>query len=133
MVAIVLIGIMVDRPTLSFRTLTVAALVVLLRAPEAIVHPSFQVSFAATSRERLRSIAYGATEAARLPGLGANRRNNRPRPPLRQQSVIQTGVQGHEPAGASSSTTPGRPIRNAWRGKSGARFEGAPSYLRCSW
>ena len=48
MVAIVLIGIMVDRPTLTFRTLTVAALVVLLLAPEAIVHPSFQMSFAAT-------------------------------------------------------------------------------------
>src|SRR4029453_3164846 len=48
MVAIVLIGVMVDRPTLTFRTLTVAALVVLLLAPEAIVHPSFQMSFAAT-------------------------------------------------------------------------------------
>ena len=49
MVAIVLIGVMVDRPTLTFRTLTVAALVVLLLTPEAIVHPSFQMSFAATS------------------------------------------------------------------------------------
>ena len=48
MVAIVLIGVMVDRPTLTFRTLTVAALVVLLLTPEAIVHPSFQMSFAAT-------------------------------------------------------------------------------------
>src|SRR5438034_167781 len=48
MVAIVLIGVMVDRPTLTFRTLTVAALGVLLLAPEAIVHPSFQMSFAAT-------------------------------------------------------------------------------------
>jgi len=48
MVAIVLIGVMVDRPTLTFRTLTVAAFGVLLLAPEAIVHPSFQMSFAAT-------------------------------------------------------------------------------------
>jgi competence protein ComEC len=48
MVAIVLIGVMVDRPTLTFRTLTVAALGVLLLAPEAVVHPSFQMSFAAT-------------------------------------------------------------------------------------
>jgi competence protein ComEC len=48
MVGIVLIGVMVDRPTLTFRTLTVAALGVLLLAPEAIVHPSFQMSFAAT-------------------------------------------------------------------------------------
>jgi competence protein ComEC len=48
MIAIVLIGIMVDRPTLTFRTLTVTAFIVLLLAPEAIVHPSFQMSFAAT-------------------------------------------------------------------------------------
>jgi competence protein ComEC len=48
MIAIVLIGVMVDRPTLTFRTLTAAALGVLLLAPEAIVHPSFQMSFAAT-------------------------------------------------------------------------------------
>jgi competence protein ComEC len=48
MIAIVLIGVMVDRPTLTFRTLTVAALGVLLLAPEALVHPSFQMSFAAT-------------------------------------------------------------------------------------
>jgi competence protein ComEC len=48
MIAIVLIGVMADRPTLTFRTLTVAAFGVLLLAPEAIVHPSFQMSFAAT-------------------------------------------------------------------------------------
>ena len=48
MIAIVLIGVMVDRPTLTFRTITVAALAVLLLAPEAVVHPSFQMSFAAT-------------------------------------------------------------------------------------
>ena len=48
MIGIVLIGVMVDRPTLTLRTLTVAALGVLLFAPEAIVHPSFQMSFAAT-------------------------------------------------------------------------------------
>jgi competence protein ComEC len=39
---------MVDRPTLTLRTLTVAALLVLLLAPESVVHPSFQMSFAAT-------------------------------------------------------------------------------------
>ena len=48
MVAIVLIGVMVDRPALTLRTLAVAAILVLLLAPEAIVHPSFQMSFAAT-------------------------------------------------------------------------------------
>jgi competence protein ComEC len=48
MIAIVLIGVMLDRPILTMRTVTIAALLVLLFAPEAIVHPSFQMSFAAT-------------------------------------------------------------------------------------
>jgi competence protein ComEC len=48
MIAIVLIGVMFDRPALTLRTLTIAALAVLLLAPEAVVHPSFQMSFAAT-------------------------------------------------------------------------------------
>ena len=48
MIAIVLIGVMLDRPILTLRTVTIAAMVVLLFAPEAVVHPSFQMSFAAT-------------------------------------------------------------------------------------
>jgi competence protein ComEC len=44
----VLIGVMFDRPALTFRTLAVAAFVVLLLAPQAVIHPSFQMSFAAT-------------------------------------------------------------------------------------
>ena len=48
MIAVVLIGVLLDRPTLTMRTLTVAALLVLVLAPEAVVHPSFQMSFAAT-------------------------------------------------------------------------------------
>jgi competence protein ComEC len=48
MVAIVLVGVMFDRPALTLRTLTIAALLVLLLAPESVVHPSFQMSFAAT-------------------------------------------------------------------------------------
>jgi competence protein ComEC len=48
MIAIVLIGVMVDRPALTLRTLAVAAIAVMLLAPEAVVHPSFQMSFAAT-------------------------------------------------------------------------------------
>jgi len=48
MIGIVLIGVMTDRPALTFRTITVAALGVLLLAPEAVVQPSFQMSFAAT-------------------------------------------------------------------------------------
>jgi competence protein ComEC len=48
MTAVVLIAIMVDRRAVTFRTLAVAAMVVLVVAPEALVHPSFQMSFAAT-------------------------------------------------------------------------------------
>ncbi|MDI3471583.1 MAG: DNA internalization-related competence protein ComEC/Rec2 [Pseudolabrys sp.] len=48
MIAIVLVGVMFDRAALTFRTLTVAALAVMLLAPQAVVHPSFQMSFAAT-------------------------------------------------------------------------------------
>ncbi len=48
MTAVVLIAVMVDRRAVTFRTLAVAAMVVLAIAPEALVHPSFQMSFAAT-------------------------------------------------------------------------------------
>jgi len=52
MIAIVLIAVMLDRPVLTLRTMTIAALLVLLFAPEAVVHPSFQMSFAATYRNQ---------------------------------------------------------------------------------
>lgn len=43
MTAVVLIAVMVDRRAITFRTLAVAALIVLAIAPEALVHPSFQM------------------------------------------------------------------------------------------
>jgi competence protein ComEC len=48
MTAVVLIAVLVDRRAVTFRTLAVAAMIVLTLAPEALVHPSFQMSFAAT-------------------------------------------------------------------------------------
>ncbi|MCP1844302.1 ComEC/Rec2-related protein [Bradyrhizobium sp. USDA 4523] len=48
MTAVVLLAVIVDRRAITFRTLAVAALIVLAIAPEALVHPSFQMSFAAT-------------------------------------------------------------------------------------
>jgi len=48
MTAIVLVAVMVDRSALTLRNLALAALGVMLLAPEAVVHPSFQMSFAAT-------------------------------------------------------------------------------------
>lgn len=48
MTAVVLIAIMVDRRAITFRTLAVAAMIVLAMTPESLIHPSFQMSFAAT-------------------------------------------------------------------------------------
>jgi competence protein ComEC len=48
MTAVVLIAVIVDRRAITFRTLALSAMIVLLLAPEALVHPSFQMSFAAT-------------------------------------------------------------------------------------
>ena len=48
MTAIVLVAVMLDRSALTLRNLALAALGVMLLAPEAVVHPSFQMSFAAT-------------------------------------------------------------------------------------
>lgn len=48
MTAVVLGGVLVDRAALTLRTLAIAALVVLVIAPQSVVHPSFQMSFAAT-------------------------------------------------------------------------------------
>ena len=47
MVAVVFFAVMVDRPALSTRNLALAALIILLREPEAAVDASFQMSFLA--------------------------------------------------------------------------------------
>jgi len=48
MIAIVLGGVLIDRPALTVRTLAAAAVAVLVLQPEALLSPSFQMSFAAT-------------------------------------------------------------------------------------
>ncbi|MBL8569626.1 MAG: ComEC family competence protein [Phreatobacter sp.] len=48
MIAVVLIGVMLDRGALTLRTLALAALAVLILLPESLLGPSFQMSFAAT-------------------------------------------------------------------------------------
>src|SRR5260370_519835 len=48
MTAVVLIGVIADRAPLTMRRIAVAALAVMLIVPEAVIHPSFQMSFAAT-------------------------------------------------------------------------------------
>lgn len=49
MVAIMLIAVMVDRRALTMRNVALAAIVVLVFAPEALFHPGFQMSFAAVA------------------------------------------------------------------------------------
>ena len=48
MTGIILTGVMLDRAALTMRNLALAALLVMLLYPEAVAHPSFQMSFAAT-------------------------------------------------------------------------------------
>ena len=48
MIAVVLLGVALDRGALTLRTLALAALAVLAIAPESLLGPSFQMSFAAT-------------------------------------------------------------------------------------
>jgi competence protein ComEC len=90
MTAVVLIGVMADRQALTLRTIAVAALAVMLLAPEAVVHPSFQMSFAATA-EILRSApasrygAYGRQDSSCL------RRWSRVSRPCPMRPIISTG------------------------------------------
>jgi competence protein ComEC len=48
MIAIVLLGVLIDRPALTLRTLAAAVVVTLIISPEAVLNPGFQMSFAAT-------------------------------------------------------------------------------------
>lgn len=49
MVAVMLVAILFDRRALSLRTVALAAIIVLIRRPEALTGPGFQMSFAATT------------------------------------------------------------------------------------
>ena len=48
MIAIVLGGVLIDRPALTLRTLAAAVVITLVISPEAVLNPGFQMSFAAT-------------------------------------------------------------------------------------
>jgi competence protein ComEC len=49
MILVMLGAVLVDRPALSMRNLAVAALIVMLREPESVMGPSFQMSFGAVA------------------------------------------------------------------------------------
>ncbi|WP_295042767.1 ComEC/Rec2 family competence protein [uncultured Paracoccus sp.] len=48
MVAVMLLAIIADRRAISLRTIALAATIILIYSPEAVTHPGFQMSFAAT-------------------------------------------------------------------------------------
>jgi len=82
MTAVVLIAVIVDRRAITFRTLAMSALIVLILAPEALVHPSFQSlgAFSAGERTLLRnyiefkdySPVLGLSSRARKPNKNPN-------------------------------------------------------------
>ena len=94
MIAIVLVGVMVDRPAITLRTLTVAAILVLLLAPEAIVHPSFQMSFAATLAlgRRLRARASLDDGGSRNAARRADRAMGRAGDPRADRRIVAGGL-----------------------------------------
>ena len=66
MILIMLGAVLVDRPALSMRNLSIAALIVLVRAPESLLGPSFQMSFSAVAA--LISAAETLRDRRRLDG-----------------------------------------------------------------
>lgn len=48
MVAVMLGAILLNRPAISLRSVSIAAIIILIRSPESLVSPGFQMSFAAT-------------------------------------------------------------------------------------
>ncbi len=74
MAAIMLVAVLLDRPAITLRNVAIAAMIVLVMTPEALVTASFQMSFAATvalvsSYEALRAASVNRTERATPPWL----------------------------------------------------------------
>jgi competence protein ComEC len=73
MTLVMLGAILFDRPALSMRNLAIAAIIVLLREPETLLGPSFQMSFAAVAAliayaERMRGVTAASPPAFGLIG-----------------------------------------------------------------
>ncbi|MCR9126141.1 MAG: ComEC family competence protein [Rhodobacteraceae bacterium] len=64
MVAVALVAVMLDRRALSMRSVAIAALIVLVLRPEALLGPGFQMSFAATTA---LVAVFGAFRDGRVP------------------------------------------------------------------
>jgi competence protein ComEC len=98
MIAIALIVVMLDRAALTLRTISVAAFGVLLFTPEAIVHPSFQMSFAATLA--LIGPTNMDCQAAYFGAPSSTRRSSR---------APRCGACARSPASRSPRSSPGSP------------------------
>ncbi|MEL6168168.1 MAG: ComEC/Rec2 family competence protein [Pseudomonadota bacterium] len=66
MAAVVLVAVLLDRRALTLRAVALAALIVLLLRPEALVSPGFQMSFAATTA---LIAVFGATRGLDVSGI----------------------------------------------------------------
>ena len=85
MTAVVLIAVMVDRRAITFRTLAVAAMIVLAVAPDALVHPSFQSFAASSTRSAFLTVNLLFKQdfsLCRFLGGGPKNRTKRTEPPL---------------------------------------------------
>ena len=89
MMSIVLIAVMLDRPALTMRNVALAALAILVVAPESLFDPSFEMSFAAVvalvALYEWLSQREPAKAGRRKPGLGGvapRLRASSPAPPL---------------------------------------------------
>lgn len=74
MVAIVMLAVLTDRRAISLRTVAIAAILILIVTPEAIVEPGFQMSFAAVTALVAAYEAYGERWRAGMGQAGPIRR-----------------------------------------------------------
>jgi competence protein ComEC len=67
MVAVMLVAVLIDRQAITLRSVAIAAVIVLVLRPEALISPGFQMSFAASVALVVAFAGLGGTEAPRPP------------------------------------------------------------------
>lgn len=71
MLAIMLVAVILDRPALTMRNVALAAIIIIMVTPSAVMGPGFQMSFAATVA-LIATYAYWNRQAGSAAGSGAN-------------------------------------------------------------
>ncbi|MGJ8572752.1 MAG: ComEC/Rec2 family competence protein [Hoeflea sp.] len=72
MLTVMLVAVLADRPALTMRNVALAAIVIILTSPSAVVGPGFQMSFAATAAliSAYAVISRRSRERSQIPGAG---------------------------------------------------------------